>query len=148
MRLDLEDSGDGGGEFNLTPLIDVVFLLLVFFLVATTFAEDDEVEMDLELPESTSGQASEGESKLLVISIADDGSMRVDGRTVSLEGLRQRLGTEARRDRKREVLIRGDTRVHFGSVAQALDACQAVKLSRISIAALPAAASGAAPVPR
>ena len=144
MRLEVDELTEEQG-FNLTPLIDVVFLLLVFFLVATTFAEDDEVEMDLELPESTSGAAPESAAKLLVISIGSAGTLHVDGRPVTLDGLRQRLGAEARRDRDREVLIRGDTRVHFGSVAQALDACQAVKLRRISIAALPAAEAAGTP---
>ncbi len=133
MRLKVEEPS--GGDFNLTPLIDVVFLLLIFFLVATTFAKE-ELEMDLQLPDATTGQAGE-EQHLLVISIAEDGSLHVGGRRVTLEGLRQRLRAAAAENRKREVLIRGDTRVHFGSVAQAFDACRAASLKRVSIAALP-----------
>ena len=51
MRLDRSGERDVG--INLTPLIDVVFLLLIFFLTATTFSSE-EVEMDLELPEAAS----------------------------------------------------------------------------------------------
>lgn len=134
MRLDLEDPREDA--FNLTPLIDVVFLLLVFFLVSTTFAKD-EVEMDLELPEATSGDPS-SDGHLLVISVAENGELRVDGRAVSEEALRQKLSAAAQRNNKQEVLIRGDTRVHFGRVAQAFDACLAASLKRISVAALPA----------
>lgn len=133
MRLEVDEQIDEG--LNLTPLIDVVFLLLVFFLVATTFA-DSEVEMDLELPKATSGKPSSS-GHLLVVSIARDGSLSVDGRLVSMEGLRQKLRAAASKDRTQEVLIRGDTNVQFGIVAQAFDACLAASLRRVSIAAQP-----------
>ncbi len=134
MRLNVDETVDEG--FNLTPLIDVVFLLLVFFLVATTFA-DDEVEMDLELPEATSGEPSSS-GHIIVVSVARDGKMTVDGRLVTLDGLRQKLRAAATSNREQEVLIRGDTRVQFGMVAKAFDACLAAELRRISIAAQPA----------
>lgn len=138
MRLEVNDASEE--SFNLTPLIDVVFLLLVFFLVATTFA-DEEVEMDLQLPDAASGEAG-GDNRQLVISIAENGAMRVAGREVTMEGLRQRLRAEAQRDDEQEVQIRGDIRVHFGLVAEALDACRTASLSRVSIAALPAGRGG------
>jgi len=133
MRLEVDEGIDEG--FNLTPLIDVVFLLLVFFLVATTFAKS-EVEMDLELPQASSGEPSSS-AHLIVVSIARNGSISVDGRSVTIEALRQKLRAAASRDREQEVLIRGDTRVQFGVVAQAFDACLAASLRHVSIAAQP-----------
>ncbi len=138
MRLDTDDSEERG--IDLTPLIDVVFLLLVFFLVSTTFAKD-EVEMDLELPEATSGKPASA-NHLLVINVGQDGTMSVDGRKVTKEALKQKLRAAAERDKTQEVLIRGDTRVHFGRVAMAFDACLAASLKRISIAAQPLSAAG------
>ncbi len=138
MRLDTEEINEE--SIDLTPLIDVVFLLLVFFLVSTTFAKD-EVEMDLELPEATSGQPA-GDSHLLVINVRQDGALSVDGRQVTKEALKQKLRAAAERDKTQEVLIRGDTRVHFGRVAMAFDACLAASLKRISIAAQPMSDSG------
>ncbi|MEM7205279.1 MAG: biopolymer transporter ExbD [Planctomycetota bacterium] len=133
MRLDLGNTQEGA--LNLTPLIDMVFLLLVFFLASTTFAKD-EVEMDLTLPEASSGKA-ETDGHLLVINVKRDGSLTVNRRTVTLEGLRQRLRAAAAKDRDQEVLIRGDTKVDFGVVAKAFDACLAATLRRVSIAARP-----------
>ena len=133
MRLELDDLRED--QPNLTPLIDVVFLLLVFFLVATTFA-DDEVEMDLELPRAQNG--SDGaDAELLVIHVAEDGSMRVDGREVTLAGLEQKLLAAAERNTDQEVLIRGDTRVDLGRVVEAFDACLSASLNKVSIAADP-----------
>ncbi len=133
MRLDREEVVEE--SLNLTPLIDMVFLLLVFFLAATTFTRE-EVEVDLDLPQSTTGKAA-ADSHLLVINVLRDGRVRIDGREVSPEALRQRLHAAAARNKDQAVLIRGDTTAQFGVVAQALDACLAAKLSRVSMAADP-----------
>ena len=134
MRLDRDIEDEGG--INLTPLIDVVFLLLIFFLAATTFSRD-EVEMDLKLPQAKSGtEAKPGH--LLVINISADGTITVDGRSVTIEALRQKLLAAAARNRNQEVLIRTDTRSQFGLFAKAFDACRLAKLQRIDIAAAPA----------
>lgn len=133
MRLEREDTDEP--DLNLTPLIDMVFLLLVFFLAATTFARA-EVEMDLDLPRSQAGK-SDRETHLLVVNVRRDGSIRVDGREVTADGLRQRLRAAAARNKDQSVLIRGDTSVQFGAVALALDACLGAKLSRVSVAAEP-----------
>jgi biopolymer transport protein ExbD len=136
MRLD-RDGDESSQPLDLTPLIDMVFLLLVFFLAATTFAKE-EVEMDLDLPEATSGVA-QADDHLLIVNVLRDGTLRVDGRPVGLEGLRQRLLAAAARNKDQAVLIRGDTMVQFGVVAQAFDACLAAKLRRVSVAAEPEA---------
>lgn len=133
MRLELDDPREDAP--NLTPLIDVVFLLLVFFLVATTFA-NEEVEMDLELPKAKHGQADR-DTQLIVVSVAEDGAMFVDGREVTTAALEQKLRAAAERDREQEVLIRGDTRVQLGRVVEAFDACRAASLTKVSIAARP-----------
>lgn len=133
MRLEREEPEED--VLNLTPLIDMVFLLLVFFLATTTFARA-EVEMDLDLPKSQAGK-NDRESHLLVVNVMRDGSIKVDGRSVTADGLRQRLRAAAARDKEQAVLIRGDTSVQFGVVALALDACLGAKLSRVSVSALP-----------
>ncbi len=138
MRLELDEAPEEGP--NLTPLIDVVFLLLVFFLVATTFARD-EVEMDLELPKSRSGQVAK-DTRPIVVNVERDGSLIVEGRTITLEGLEQKLRAAAVRDKTQEVLIRGDTQVQLGRVVEAFDACRAASLTKIAIAAAPATPEG------
>ncbi len=131
MRLDREDAEEP--ELNLTPLIDVVFLLLVFFLVSTTFKRD-EVEMDLNLPEATSGDSSE-DGKLLIINVKRDGAVFVDGRRVSSEALKQKLKAAARRDKDQEVLIRGDEQARYGVIAAVLNACHEVALHAVALGA-------------
>ena len=137
MRLDAGSEEEA--VVNLVPLLDVMFLLLIFFLVSTTFAKD-EVDMNLVLPEARSGAPAES-GNLLVINVAQDGAITVDGRPVAtMEALRQKLRAAASRNRDQQVLIRGDTRVQFGLVAQALDACLGASLKRVAIRARPAEA--------
>jgi biopolymer transport protein ExbD len=133
MRLDLGDEEDAG--LNLTPLIDMVFLLLVFFLAATTFHKD-EVDMNLDLPQAVHGQARKPQ-QLLTVNVQKDGTLSIDGRQVTLEGLHQRLRAAAQRSKEQPVLIRGDTTVQLGRVAQVLDACRGASLTKVSIAAVP-----------
>lgn len=134
MRPDPDDADDDFG-INLTPMIDVVFLLLVFFLVATTFARD-EVEMDLRLPPARSGV--DGQSgHLLTVNVLADGRITVDGRELTLEALRQRLSAHATRNKDQAVLIRSDARGLVGTSLQVLDAVRLAKLSKVDFAALP-----------
>ena len=79
MRLDAGSEEEA--VVNLVPLLDVMFLLLIFFLVSTTFTKD-EVDMNLVLPEARSGAPAES-GNLLVINVAQDGAITVDGRQVA-----------------------------------------------------------------
>ena len=64
-------------SINLTPLIDVVFLLLIFFMVSTTFTR--ETQLSIDLPEAT-GEAREARQDEIEIQIAETGGYRVNGR--------------------------------------------------------------------
>lgn len=134
MRLDLDD-GDEEPAVNLTPMLDMVFNLLLFFLAATTFAKE-EVELDLRLPQAASGQAG-GEPKQLVVNVTSDGALHVEGRQVTLEALRQKLAAAYQRDAKQEVLVRGDHAAQFGLGIQVLDACRLAKIAKVDFAAVP-----------
>lgn len=139
MRLDNGDDraeSSDGSSFNLTPLIDVVFLLLIFFLVSTTL-QKEEVEMDLNLPKSKSGTRAK-DGKLLVINFTRDGRLIMNGRDVTVEGLHQKLRAAAARDSDQEILIRGDTAASYGLFAKVFDACKQASFRKIRIRALPA----------
>jgi len=135
MRLDLDDT-DEDVQINLTPMLDMVFNLLLFFLAATTFAKE-EVELDLRLPQAKSGTPPEV-TKQFVVNVFADGRLSVDGREVTLEALRQKLTALGQRDRDQAVLVRGDQQAQFGVGVQVLDACRLAKLAKVDFAARPA----------
>lgn len=134
MRLDDDDS-DAGEVLNLTPMIDVVFLLLIFFLAATTFARE-EVELDLRLPQAKSGKAGSGEQQL-VVNVFADGKLTVDGREVTLAALQQKLQAAVQRNAEQAVLVRGDQESRFGTGLAVLDVCRLAKVKKVDFAALP-----------
>jgi biopolymer transport protein ExbD len=134
MRLDL-DENDEDFAINLTPMIDMVFLLLIFFLAATTFAKE-EVEMDLRLPQAQSGTEDKG-GHLMIVNVFADGRLSVDSREVTLEALRQKLQAAGARSREQAVLIRSDARGQVGTTIQVIDACRIAKITKFNFAAMP-----------
>lgn len=139
MRHDVDGDGEGdGGDggMNLLPLVDVVFLLLIFFLAATTFARE-EVELDLRLPSAKSGTSGKNLEQL-VVNVFADGRLSVGGREVPLEALRQKLQAAVVRNAEQSVLVRGDQDARFGVGMQVLDACRLAKVKKVDFAALPA----------
>ncbi len=95
---------------NLMPLIDMVFLLLIFFLVATTFHQEER-EIAAQLP----GAAREinpmsAPPKQLIVNILHDGTMKVSGKTVTYEQISAMLTRVARDEPERDVMVRADKR--------------------------------------
>jgi biopolymer transport protein ExbD len=134
MRLESEEDNYGG--INLMPLVDVVFLLLIFFLAATTF-QNEEVELNLRLSEANSGDAGKAK-KQLIISLLQDDTVTMGGRTVTMEALRQKLVAAITRNKEQAVLVRGDSSAQFGVGLQVLDACRLAKIKKVNFAAQPA----------
>ncbi len=104
MRLP-EDTSDSEGP-NLTPVIDVVFLLLIFFLVATRY-DQEERELDINLPEVTQAQPLSMTPELIV-NISDDGKFRVVKREFSERQLANVIVAAKKSNPQQSCLIRGD----------------------------------------
>ena len=117
---------------NLTPMIDVVFQLLIFFMVATTFL-NPEKEIGIELPEAVSGERSEDERDEIVINVFADGSVIVSGETVAREVLLDTLRARARANPQTPVTIRGDRLVHHEHIVAVMDACGQAGLLNLSV---------------
>ena len=99
---------------NMTPMVDVVFLLIIFFLVSSHLARQ-ESQMPLPLPAADSvSEAAEDSAPRVIINVRSDGGVLLAGRTVNAQELRRRLEFEANRSGKDlEVRIRGDRSVPY-----------------------------------
>jgi biopolymer transport protein ExbD len=118
--------------FELTPLIDVVFLLLIFFMVSTAFIEFTK-KLKIELPESRASTV-EQEVKSHLVEINAKGLIFLDGTQVTLEQLGKKLEAPQGRQTKRTVLIKADKKVDYGRVVGAMGAIKAVGIKEIGIA--------------
>lgn len=120
---------------NLTPLIDVVFLLLLFFMVSTTFTR--ETRLTIELPEAT-GEKVRKPPRQIEIGIDKNGHIAVNGeRLVSdgLENLKQVLIQASQGDSKLPLVITADAMTPHQSVVTAMEAAGDLGFSRLSITA-------------
>lgn len=130
-------------QLNLTPMIDVLFLLIIFFMVATTFG-DLERNMELQVPEVAEAGDSVRPAKPLVINVFADGTYDLDAQPATLEELKSRLIEARERTGSPTVVIRGDAACPFQNVASALAACKAANISELGITVRVAAAGGPA----
>lgn len=133
MKIREEEEAEERGV-NLTPMIDVVFLLIIFFMVSTTFI-DLETDLEIDLPEASSGESTETISREMVVSLLPDGRIYLDDRETTIEALTYALQRAAERDPKQVVIIRGDKAANFENAVQVVDACKIAKITNVALRA-------------
>jgi biopolymer transport protein ExbD len=117
---------------DLTPLIDVVFLLLIFFMVSTTFVQDA-AGLKIDLPRSDNRDAIDAKQDVS-IRVAADGGVFVDDAGVTLESLREHLAAAAKKNPETMVVLEADQAVDHGRVVEVLDLARDLGLTRFAIA--------------
>ncbi|MEZ5973661.1 MAG: biopolymer transporter ExbD [Planctomycetota bacterium] len=132
-----DDEGADELVLNLTPMIDVIFLLLIFFMVATTF-QDPERQMDVDLPEAQSGDPVEQHPEELIIHVLRDGSIHVGPDATADEDLLPLLVKRAEHNPDLPVTIRGDRQVAHERIIAVMDACGQAGLQQLSLGTLEA----------
>ena len=121
-------------SINLTPLIDVVFLLLIFFMVTTTFIR--ETRLQVNLPEAEA-ETQSTQSERLEIVVSRDGSFALNGQRLvngKLETLLRGLELESKGNLNLPVIIVADSEATHQSVVTAMDAIGQAGFTRLSIA--------------
>ena len=130
----LRTKRDNDLDINITPLIDVVFLLLIFFMISTTFQRESEIT--IELPES-SGDTAETDKKVIEISIDNQGRYFVNQRRIKnsdIKTLKQAI-TITRGDTKEpKLIISADKLTPHQSVVRAMDAARQLGLVHLTFA--------------
>ncbi len=121
--------------FNLTPLIDVTFLLIVFFVMSSQMISD-ETAMEMTLPRETSGEAAEqDETGKLIINVPNADAIFIGAKRVSLPELRERLAREkSRAVGPISARIRTNRDVPYGAIEPILVACAQAGVYDVSFA--------------
>ncbi len=119
----------------LAPLIDIVFLTLVFFMVITVYA-NLESEVDITLPTADTAAQSERAQGEIFINIKENGDIVVNERRMTLDELQEVLNRVARYFPGGAVIIRGDAAAQLGVAISVLDCCRKADIQNVSFAAL------------
>lgn len=128
----LKTTVDEQPTMNLTSMIDVLFLLIIFFMVGTRFVEPER-DIDLKVPEvSATGALTDAPAKK-IINVFEDGHLVVDQQTVTLAELTARLQNARAQYDDLGVLVRGDAQTAFQRVAEVLNACKDAGISELGI---------------
>ena len=119
---------------NLTPLIDVVFLLLIFFMVSTTFTR--ETRLEVELPEAEGQARSEPDKTVIEILIDKEGSYAVNGNLLvnrKIDTIITALNQVSGADTSMPILITADAQAPHRSVVTVMDAAGRLGFAKLNI---------------
>lgn len=127
--------GSGGGpmaEINVTPLIDVVLVLLVVFMVITPMLSSG---LPVDLPRATTTTTVNDAGQFIVISVTGKGEWAVEQEIVTADTIVDALNAEYRKNPTRTVLLKGDSNLEFGKVREVMDVLAKNRFTSIKLAA-------------
>ncbi len=117
---------------NLTSMIDVLFLLIIFFMVGTKFIESER-QIELKLPQVKPGVALSAAPEKKIVNVYQDGQITLDRKAVSIDELTERLTAARAQYRALGVLVRGDGAAAFQRIADVLAACKQAGVADLAI---------------
>ena len=123
MLIKAKSSSSTLPSIELTPIVDMVFLLLIFFLVATTF-QQTEREMQIALPEASSAGPISMALREIIINVDSEGSIIVAGRTMTTNDLRSLVEEAVAANPEQKVTVRGDQATAYAQIVRVLDVCK------------------------
>ncbi|XDZ66239.1 protein TolR [Alphaproteobacteria bacterium LSUCC0684] len=117
------------GEINVTPLVDVMLVLLIVFMVTAPLLT---VGVPVDLPKTKASQISDDQTPM-VVTIKPDGEIALQNRIIGLEELLPRLEAVARAKPETRVFVRGDQNVSYGEVIEVMGRIQEAGFSRVAL---------------
>ena len=101
-------------------LVDILTILLIFFVVSTTFKKD-QPEVNINLPESKTGSAKPAELEHAIVSVDASDGLKLDGETIAVDQLREAV-MNLPADRKGSIVLKADQKASFGIIIKVMDA--------------------------
>lgn len=117
-------------ELNITPLLDLAFVLLVIFIITTTPIVND---LDLSLPAASKHQ-KDPPRKANYITVQADGKLWINKALVNIAGLQEKLVELRLDDPDLSVIVRGDSKTKYRQIRSVLDACQQANVAKVDLA--------------
>ncbi len=132
MRFRARRQQDDDLRLELTSMTDIVFLLLIFFMVSTTFVDWNR-QLDIQLPDTQAGEVVP-DAQRHVVELSAQNTLRLDGVVIKLSELTLQLQQRAGRARHRSVEIRADKRLPYGRVITVLGHVRQANIQDIAVA--------------
>jgi len=140
----LKTSIDEPPQMNLTSMVDVLFLLIIFFLASTQFKEYER-NIDLKFPEVSNAKNLPAAPSRVPISVYRDGQITINREMVTREQLALRLAELQRANPRLSVMVRGDGAATHQSVSDVLAVCRDMGITDIGIPVRVAQGAGSSP---
>ena len=120
-------------QLALTSMLDVIFLLLCFFVTVSVFSQWEN-EISIKLPSAATSDEPDRLPGEIVVNLAKDGKVTVNGQTLTLDDLEARLAKVAKYYPGQPVIIRADKAVRYETLVGLIDACRAADVWNFSLA--------------
>lgn len=122
----------GAKEPPMAPLIDMIFILLIFFLVTTSFVKESSLEVKQPIPSKSVSK----EKTNLIVQVTREGTIYIGNRTVDIQLVRPYMERHQIEHPKGTVVIAADRESRIGVVIRVLDACRLAGIKEVSVAPL------------
>lgn len=126
-----DNSSSADSDINLTPMLDVVFIMLIFFVVTTSFVKESGVEINRPSAET----AQQQEQANILIAIRPNGEIWIEGRSVDVRSVRANIERLRAEFPEGQVVIQGDREAQIGLLVRVMDQVRLAGITNVAIAA-------------
>lgn len=130
MGMSLGGNSRQRAEINVTPMIDVLLVLIIIFMVITPLAPRG---LNALVPQSSDRPGPSAPSHDIVVTVYGDGTVRLNQEAIAIENLHDRLAVLFRSNLNHVIFVRGDKGINFAPVAQVIDIARGVGLDRVAL---------------
>ncbi len=122
---------DDEAEINMTPMLDIVFIMLIFFIVTATFIKESGIDMNK--PDNTQEQEQDDENKSILITIDNNNVIRINQRRVDIRQVRANIQRLYAENPEAAVVIRPSARTYTGIVVEIYDQAKSADVEAVAV---------------
>lgn len=123
------DENDTITDINITPMVDITLVLLIIFMVTATFISEQALKVHL--PKVATRE--EAPSPAITVTLGPHGELRIMRQPIDLEGLTSQMEVEVRTNPSVKVLVKADTDISYGKLAEVLDAIKKAGVKQVAL---------------